>query len=109
MSKKRLLKSSLNQAVSACSCCKCLFTYISLFLRPNTYLFVSRLYNIMINSFPSLTLLIHEPVNVLSFLSLCNTDPIHFIFVLPDRVLSCCLQFRFFYDCTVSVLIFGPL
>ena len=80
------MKSSLNQAVSACSCCKCLFSYISSFPRPITFLFVSQLYNIMINSFPSPALLIQEPSNLLSFISFCSIDPIHFIFVLPDRL-----------------------
>ena len=69
-----------------CSCCKCLFCYISSFPRPITFLFVSQLYNIMINSFPSPALLIHEPFNVLSFIYFSSTDPIHFIFVLPDRL-----------------------
>ena len=51
-----------------------------------TLIYLFRGYNIMINSFPSPALLIHEPFNVPSFNSLSGTDPIHFIFVLPDRL-----------------------
>ena len=51
-----------------------------------TLIYLFRGYNIMINSFPSPALLIQEPFNVLSFISFSSTDPIHFIFVLPDRL-----------------------
>ena len=51
-----------------------------------TLIYLFRGYNIMINSFPSPALLIHEPFNVPSFNSLSGTDPIRFIFVLPDRL-----------------------
>ena len=91
--KNKLLKSSLNQAVSACSCCKHLFSYISSLPRPITFSFVSRLYNIMTDQLIPFPLLIRELLICFSlFLYLVLIQSILFLFFLIAFILLPSIQ-----------------